>query len=356
MEARTLLGTAALLVTGLCQAQPGPFLEADLLFAAHVCSDTSYATGGLQSGIGSVADLDPTNRGCLLNNERQGVWMHFQLATAGKVGFTIAPPMATDYDFGVWGPFTAPPTVLTSQPLRCGWSALAGAVGLNYTATDLSENASGDGWLRYIDALEGEWYVLYVDNFSFNGVGFDLSWQLQDGATLACLGAPEPEFTGTSALITAGGTVSFTDASTNHPYAWYWEFPGGQPASSLERHPQDILYGLPGCYDVSLTAYNAAGSELGTTTCAVNVETGTGLLAEREAPFSVALVGDVLRIRTSTPAAYQVRLVDALGKVVLEARGSGLMEIGADDIPAGSYTVLLQQGAYQLVHRVAVVH
>jgi len=58
-----------------------------------------------------------------------------------------------------------------------------------------------------------------------------------------------------------GDTLQFDDFSMlSHAGAtWYWEFPGGVPASSDLRNPR-VVYAAPGEYDVRLTVANPSGS------------------------------------------------------------------------------------------------
>ncbi|MBL7981945.1 MAG: PKD domain-containing protein [Flavobacteriales bacterium] len=339
MRPRSLAALGLLCATSV-SAQPGPFLHADLQYATHVCTDTVYSTGALQGGVGTVEDLGITNRGCMFGNERQGVWMHFQVASAGRAGFTITPTQTADYDFGVWGPFAEPPWMVENAPVRCSYSALAGAGGLNYTAMDLSEAAAGDGWARYLDVQPGEWYLLYVDNFSMNGVGFALTWQLQGGATLACLEAPVPELAAPVAPVLPGTSVDLTDESGNHPYAWYWEFPTGVPATSMERDPQGIVFNTPGCHTVQLKVYNAAGSATNAWPCAVQVELGTGVANMEPAAFGLRQLADQLHVvPTDRSSTVEVCLLDARGRVVSVHTGSGELVIPVGHISPGPYTV-----------------
>jgi hypothetical protein len=103
------------------------------------------------------------------------------------LAFNIAPPTPTDYDWAVWGPFTGgvtcPPP---SPPIRCSYSAVQGATGLNYSSVDLTEGAGGDGFTRFLDVTAGQWYLLYVDNFSMNGVNFTLNWNNTPTNILDC--------------------------------------------------------------------------------------------------------------------------------------------------------------------------
>ncbi|NLA24737.1 MAG: PKD domain-containing protein [Bacteroidales bacterium] len=71
--------------------------------------------------------------------------------------------------------------------------------------------------------------------------------------------APVAQFTGSPTTINAGGTVNFTDQSTNNPTSWSWSFQGGSPSSSTQKNPS-VVYNSPGTYNVSLTVTNAYGN------------------------------------------------------------------------------------------------
>ncbi|HYV92509.1 MAG TPA: T9SS type A sorting domain-containing protein [Chitinophagales bacterium] len=77
---------------------------------------------------------------------------------------------------------------------------------------------------------------------------------------IVSISSPIADFTASSAVITAGGTVNFTDLSTNNPTSWSWVFNGGTPSTSTEQNPAGIQYNTTGTFDVTLTASNAQGS------------------------------------------------------------------------------------------------
>ncbi|HNR20457.1 MAG TPA: PKD domain-containing protein [Bacteroidia bacterium] len=74
-----------------------------------------------------------------------------------------------------------------------------------------------------------------------------------------CPPPPTASFTGTPTTLCAGGTVNFTDASTQSPTSWQWSFPGGTPATSIAQNPS-VVYNTPGVYNVTLIATNSSGS------------------------------------------------------------------------------------------------
>lgn len=168
---------------------PAPAQPQDCLGGVTVCN--SQAITNNSNSTGQVMDLNSTNQGCLSSGERQGTWYYFSPQTAGTIAFSITPANGTDdYDFAVWGPFSSAQCP-TGPPLRCSYDAPTPyTTGLNSTATQTTEGAGGTGWVMDIDALAGEVYVLYIDNFSTTGQAFTLNWQLSGGSSLDCTTLP----------------------------------------------------------------------------------------------------------------------------------------------------------------------
>ena len=168
------------------QSLPPPAPVSDCGGAMLVCGDEIITLA--PGDFGLTQDLDVSNHGCLQTNERQGAWFRFTTNATGTIAFDINIGVGTDYDFGVWGPFDGTvPCPPQGPPIRCNWSAIAGPTGLNYTATNPSNGAGGPSFSSYIDALPNETYVLYVDNFTMNGLSFDLIWDNQPSDLIACI-------------------------------------------------------------------------------------------------------------------------------------------------------------------------
>ncbi|NIM16707.1 MAG: PKD domain-containing protein [Candidatus Aminicenantes bacterium] len=85
---------------------------------------------------------------------------------------------------------------------------------------------------------------------------------------------PVAAFTASPTTVTEGGTVFFTDQSTNNPTSWSWSFPGGTPSSSTAQNPT-VTYNTAGNYNVTLTVYNSAGSDSETKYNYITVNPGT---------------------------------------------------------------------------------
>ncbi len=89
---------------------------------------------------------------------------------------------------------------------------------------------------------------------------------------------PEPPvaaFTASSTTVIVGGSVTFTDQSTNNPTSWAWTFEGGTPSSSTSQNPT-IQYNTEGTFDVSLTATNSVGSDTETKIDYITVTSAPG--------------------------------------------------------------------------------
>lgn len=67
------------------------------------------------------------------------------------------------------------------------------------------------------------------------------------------------DFTADKTIIPTGAEVNFTDETYGDPVGWEWTFEGGSPLTSVEQHPEGILYEEVGAFTVSLKVYNEEG-------------------------------------------------------------------------------------------------
>jgi PKD repeat protein len=93
-----------------------------------------------------------------------------------------------------------------------------------------------------------------------NSAGSDNETKI-DYITVTAPQAPVANFTGNPTTVSVGGSVTFTDTSTNNPTSWSWTFESGTPSSSTAQNPV-VTYNTAGTFDVTLTATNAAGSDI----------------------------------------------------------------------------------------------
>lgn len=119
---------------------------------------------------------------------------------------------------------------------------------------------------------------------------------------------PVALFTANTFNITTGQSVNFTDLSTNNPTAWNWQFAGATPATSTQQNPSGITYNTPGCYQVILTASNAAGNDTEIQDCYINVSNpSAGPLANFSTSNTSVCVGSCISFTdasTNNPTAW----------------------------------------------------
>ncbi len=104
--------------------------------------------------------------------------------------------------------------------------------------------------------------------------------------------APVADFSATPTTICAGEIITFTDLSANAPTSWSWNF--GDSGTSTIQNPIHV-YTNAGTYTVTLTATNANGSDLYTSTNYITVNplpsvvaTGTATICTGESTTIVA--------------------------------------------------------------------
>ncbi len=193
----------------LCIFSPTGMRPEDCMGGYTLCDDQQVSNNSQYTGF--VSDLTVTNQGCLASSEKQGTWYIFSMAAGGEVGFTIDPIANDDYDWAIWGPYASGSTtgsvcIPTTAPIRCSyasgsstWTATGsyntGMGHPTYTPPQwaapaacgtCTQPSTENGWVSGMTVTTGQTYMLYVSNFSQTGSAFDLTWNLQSGATLAC--------------------------------------------------------------------------------------------------------------------------------------------------------------------------
>lgn len=197
----------------LCIFSPTGTRVEDCVGGHTVCDNQQITNTSVFTGF--TSDLTAINQGCLSSSERQGTWYIFSIASAGDLGFKLTPLANDDYDFAIWGPYgtgstTGSVCAPSVVPLRCSYASGAstfsatgsyttGLANASYvtpqfaaatTCATCTENSGGNGWVSGITVTVGEVYLLYVSNFSQSGSAFDLTWDLFNGASLACTVLP----------------------------------------------------------------------------------------------------------------------------------------------------------------------
>jgi PKD repeat protein len=188
------------------------------------------------------------------------------------------------------------------------------ALNYNYTVRLNTASVSGSNPLKI--TVDAGVAVEYSDNIpnqttimlTFNSAGtltrkcvYSMTGNALTGTPPTCtdytttVQGPVANFSANPTQICKGGSVAFTDLSTNTPTSWSWAFAGGTPATSTAQNPV-ITYNTAGTYGVTLTATNSAGS---------NTATMTGYIKVKGKPGAPAMVvGPTTELcPTGTPSA-----------------------------------------------------
>jgi PKD repeat protein/lysophospholipase L1-like esterase len=136
--------------------------------------------------------------------------------------------------------------------------------------------------------------------------------------TSAVLTPPVANFTGLPTVINPGGTVAFTDTSTNAPTSWLWNFGDGS-GSTLQNptHAFNILEGYPleRNFTVSLTATNAFGSNTTTKVAYINSQINIAGFNQQDLTMAPEFTLTVNFVDSTTNLPIPVVLVmDSLGR------------------------------------------
>nr|NQU93359.1 T9SS type A sorting domain-containing protein [Bacteroidota bacterium] len=105
---------------------------------------------------------------------------------------------------------------------------------------------------------------------------------------------PIANFCASSTEIETGDEVDFYDMSLNEPEEWFWVFQGGEPAFSTEEEPYEVIFNLPGVYDITLIASNEYGSDTLFREGYITVTASDTLNAEFTADQTEIIVGEVV--------------------------------------------------------------
>jgi hypothetical protein len=357
-----------------CNPPPAP--QSDCFGAFQLCNQ-NIQNAQAPANTGNTNDL-PTAaiRGCL-QGERQGLWYSWQVQDPGAITFTIYPdpwPVlpgtpTTIFDWAVWGPFPGgSPCTLTSgpgqAPLRCNfataWLTPKG-MAYNFSLPFYNNGPATPVNVQHIQANAGEWYLLYVDNWSMTGLNFSIVWGPPPGtptppqsATIDCVQLPSNNM-----LVDAKARARHVDVDwttlSEQDVAFYEVLrsangvdfiPIGRVSAtgttanmSQYRFVDDQPLDGTGYYRVRQV--DTYGQHKLSEVREVFFRPFAGRLDVFPNPATDALWADIVRIEDGR---VDWRVLDASGRQVMQGSESGLrgpdrMELRIGRLDAGSYTL-----------------
>jgi PKD repeat protein len=135
---------------------------------------------------------------------------------------------------------------------------------LTLTAHEIGHNFSaehddpGDPYIMAPSvSITSDWSSMSMSDIS----GF-INLKAQQGGCFSSCPTGAVPVVNVEALFTdlcTGSSVQFYDRSTENPFIWDWQFPGGSPGFSNDPNPS-VVYDLPGTYSVTLSVTNSAGT------------------------------------------------------------------------------------------------
>jgi hypothetical protein len=247
--------------------------EADCKDAVVLCDKEEIFIKNL-AGIGTVKnEVDPAS---CLQEEFASVWYKWTCKDAGNLTFDILPnSKADDIDFALYKLPNGLNDCNNKALVRCMASGETignplglnspcfGVTGLSATATDIVETpgcqSGDDNYVKDIQMIPGESYVLLVNNFSQSGFGFSISW----GGTGTFLG-PEVDFETKSLdrfecdkeVVFTNKSKSLTDSIISYKWSFGFE---ATPLTATNFGPIDVVYGSFGSKTAALTVESKRG-------------------------------------------------------------------------------------------------
>ena len=261
----------------LCINNYNPILKAgqDYGTASILCTKDAFT----QTNVTGAGVNNRESAGTCLDNgrptdpiEANAAWYKWTASNNGTLIFTITPTVTNDdidwvlYDLGTSG---SAANVNAAHAIRCASGSgitctpFYNQTGLNLTSTDITEMPGcvpgQDGFVKYVDMVQGHVYALLLNNFSSGNNGFTISF----GGT----GVTTGDFLGPTAKLdmqvnnpcTANPSFTFTNKSTNYT-SLKWSFGDGASIDSIAGEgPYNITYATPGTKTVVLQAISAQG-------------------------------------------------------------------------------------------------
>ena len=152
----------------------------------------------------------------------------------------------------------------------------------------------GDYSAMTVDPTNGQafWFTTEYSNGGWN-------WRTQI-ASVEFMQPPVTNFTSDEIIIPVGETINFTDLTSGLPSNWNWTFSGGDPATSTNQNPENILYDAEGIFSVKLVSSNELGIDSIVKETYITASTTVLPEVDFEINISRFCVGDTIKLFDQT--------------------------------------------------------
>lgn len=158
---------------------------------------------------------------------------------------------------------------------------------------------------------------------------------------------PVAGFSASPTSVCEGGTVTFSNSSTN-AIGYSWWLPGGTTADTTAEHPA-VTYNTPGNYDVTLTAFGCSADSMLTRTDYITVNPAYNIT---DPPIAACEGSSVLLygvLRTTSGTYYDSLLTtsgcDSIRSTVLSFTPLPVVDLGPDTTLCFGCSITLDAGA-----------
>jgi gliding motility-associated-like protein len=227
---------------------PPPIPGGDFTTATILCNKNNFTQDPLPVNFSAVTPS------CFFLSAQQPVFYQFTVGVTGTCDWLATPTGLAEYDWAMFNVTGGCPGI----EVACNYN-LEGSngypVGMQAGSPTICPNsgavsAPADEICPEITVTAGQTYVIMIDNFSANNVGFNFAW----GGTFQM--APTSAFTvsPTNACGAVVATITNTSVAAS-TYSWHF----GDGTTSIVANPPPHLYSTPGTYLISLTTTSALG-------------------------------------------------------------------------------------------------
>ncbi len=257
---------------------PIPNPQSDCQESVLLCDKTAFQ---VESLVGVGNDKNEVDVNSCIAEEFASSWYKWTCKESGTLTFVITPnnndpnKETDDIDFAIYRLPGGIDDCANKEIVRCmasganqsspysEWAICNGPTGLNESSTDITEapgcSNNSDNFVKALDMVAGESYVLVVNNFSQSGLGFSIDF----GGTGTFLG-PEVNFEiDAVAEFECDKTITFKDSSytdVGNIVSWTWNFGAGStPLSENTPGPHQVIYESFGNKITALTIESAEG-------------------------------------------------------------------------------------------------